>query len=303
MTILNNESDGDLEILITMSKYLLGKPPLHSDDIKNIFVPNGGDPKKLNNTILRWSQLGLFIKSGENLSLSEDFSSIKTSEFESAFPKKLCQLMFSEDNSPTEDFFKTGKNASDLTRGIAWMLCQDPLKFSQYLGGNFDDLQSKFLNPQCNDKTIVQNNTRWPILRRWASFLGFVTGTESKSFLDPTLAVERVLPDIFEDCKANIKQVEKRELLPLDVFIKQLAIKVSVFDGGTHRLRVSSIINEKELALPLKDVLSKTTSLALKRLEFRKKIKLVNISDAASSMSLDYENNSSQETYDYIEVN
>lgn len=303
MTILNNESDGDLEILIPLSKYLLGKSSQNSDDIKNIFAPNGVDPKKLNNTIQRWAQLGLFLKSDENLSLSEDFSSIKASEFESAFPKKLCRLIFSEENSPAEDFFKTGKNASDLTRGIAWMLCQDPLKFSQYLSGGFDDVQREFLIPQCNDKSIVQNNTRWPILRRWASFLGFLTGTESKSFLDPTLAVERVLPDIFEDCKANIKQVEKRELLPLDVFIKQLGIKVPVFDGGTHRLRVISIINHQELTLPLKDVLSKTTSLALKRLEFEKKIKLVNISDAGSSMSLDYENNSPPETYDYVEVN
>ena len=301
MSILN-KGDGELEILILLAEYLVKKQSQPLAEIYSVFTPDGVSKERLNQTISRWKQLGLFKKNSEILSLSSEFDSIQPKEFENFFPKNLCAIIFKDTNNPADKFFAEGTLASDLTRGIAWMMHQDPVHFSPSLSGGFDPAQEKFLIPQCGlENTIVTNDTRWTSLRRWAGTLGFLTGDASSIFLDPTLAIKRVIPDIFDECQLNLKEVKGEQLLPLTVFVNCLATKLPVLDQGKYFERVSQVINSRALAVPGKKNLTKAMSLALKNLD-KKIITLKEVADATSTMSIDYDHET-QINYDYIQLN
>ena len=91
----------------------------------------------------RWDQLGVIEQTGDEVCLSGDFDEVSILNFEHNFPQILRRQILLEKNNPKDQFFGQELNlASDFTRMAAWMMLQQPSKFS-LIFRKFDTLQTE----------------------------------------------------------------------------------------------------------------------------------------------------------------
>lgn len=163
------------------------------------------------------------------------------------------------------------KGQKNVAQALAWLLMQDPsnpLMFSQNQRGRIiGDLG------EGTGAYGLSNNSRFQNLIYWARFLGYsnwiaVDQNNTHILPDPTKAMLRRLPDIFTDSK---------KMRMMD-FITALGVSCSVLDQGTIRQEVESIARPDLRTEPR--TISRSTSLALRRLEARGEIKMEILSDA-----------------------
>lgn len=157
---------------------------------------------------------------------------------------------------------------------LAWFLCQDPTRplRLENVSGVVEEQQGK-------DAVSTYNLTNPDTFKNfiyWARHLGFAWRLGLDRFEgvvpDPTQAIRRHLP----------KLLGTGELVPLHVAIERLARELPVLEGGAARNVV-----EERMEAPFRrspDRLSRSTSLALTRLDDRKTMALEHHADARSTV-------------------
>lgn len=186
---------------------------------------------------------------------------------------------------------------------LAWFLMQNPLKPIAWDKNVLPDVE-RYVGDQCEAFELT-NKARFQNLIYWARFLGYAvklgftateqseeidpdenesqivdfSGTNTTAYVlpDPTAAIARHLPGIFR----------KESQLNVSDFKKAWALLLPVLEGGVIRKALEQQVGT-ELARQ-DHTFSRATSLALRRLEQRRIIKLLSLSDADMYV-LDYGN-------------
>ncbi|MSR09286.1 MAG: hypothetical protein EXR82_07115 [Gammaproteobacteria bacterium] len=156
-------------------------------------------------------------------------------------------------------------------RALAWFLCQDPAHPLSF-GTNYNLL----VNEDCGEEVSaygLTNQARFQNFVYWAAYLGFAWRLEvadQANFVmpDPTEALARHLRPILED----------KGRLPIAEALALLAQSCPVLEGGAARREVEERLTPAKQRQP--DALSKSTSLALERLEHQRLIHLHDADDA-----------------------
>ena len=286
MSILNPTSDGNVEILWSIAKFLSVKK---SQDVEKLRAKlRVDDPAydhgPVQNTIRKALQLGVFTVENDKIGLSKSFNTLTKSNFETEFPKHLRRQIFAKKNNPDEAFFRQEENiASDFTRMVAWSMLQKPSKFSLTFR-NFNTMQAELfrqLDVFSEEQEKFINDTRYTQLKRWCSILGLMQGRSGSEFLDATIAVRSELDDVISELIGMEKNEKGRTLYPIGPFLDKLSALLPVLDGGVYQQRIMRVARDGVLSFPDKGRVSQVLSLALIRLEQGALIRLVNLADAS----------------------
>ena len=165
---------------------------------------------------------------------------------------------------------------ASLPDAISWLLAQDPYSPLSFSGGSHAELIVRQLGQQDPLRTAIGNNQRFQNLAYWTRYLGFSErvslkiGSSSVDVVvpDPTEALARLLSEIFRG---------QREL-PIQVFMQRASELCPVLDGGTARAGLEDRLLDD--FVPKAGCLSRSTSLALFRLQARNVVRLEKPSDA-----------------------
>ncbi len=274
MGILNRPSDGLFNVLSIVYGTLTMKGSLSKEDLISACTPGIIDSTQLNNTLNRWTQLGLFVEEEGKLAVGGSFRIKKKTDFRQVMiglPKILRIILLHDTNN--ENFWDSeNSRAADFTRGISWLLAQDVYTFDSR---SFDVVQNLELAQIGINNRVLQNDTRWAGLRSWARYLGF--GWESKSFtIDPTMAIRESLDEVFQ----------KSKQMSIVAFVDSLSAVMPVIDGGTYRKKVEDNLLPVHWNKPRENWLSTSLSRALKRLHVSGQVKLEVRADAGEIRTL-----------------
>ncbi|MBH31962.1 MAG: hypothetical protein CMG71_08290 [Candidatus Marinimicrobia bacterium] len=273
MSILNTASDGLYNVLIVLCGVLDKEGGTEKDKLINI-CSNKEDASvlKIRQTLLRWTQLGLFVENNGvvdfgNHPNTNKINLRKKGEIMKYLPVFCRQFIFSEDNN--KNFWDSeNSKAADINRALSWILAQNIYNFSLHKNVEIQKIESKQLND--NKKRLVQNSTRLNGLKNWAPYLGF-TSTVNNMIVDPTRAIIQESEIIFEEGAEYV----------VNDFLRTLAGKLPVLDGGTYRQRVEEVLDPRHWQKPPSpEMLSTSLSRALWRLELAGIIELETRSDA-----------------------
>ncbi|MGN7610941.1 protein DpdG [Magnetococcales bacterium HHB-1] len=249
MTILNTASDGFFNVLIVLHRTLARHGPMKRDRLIALCALGAdGDTQRLNETLVRWTQLGLFKVSKEVIYALDDADK-KTEHL----PAICRRLLFSDENN--QNFWDNkGTLAADFTRALAFILAQDIYKEAFDSHSKVQALELRQIKD--TERRVLQNDVRWNGLRFWGDFLGFFWN-DQRRWPDPTMSIRDELPGIFSD----------RSELPAEDFIVQLSECIPVLDGGRYRQQVEEVLDAAEWqSLTRETLLSTSLSRALWRL-------------------------------------
>lgn len=249
MTILNIASDGFFNVLIVLHRTLVHYGPMNRDRLIALCVPGqDGDVRRLRETLLRWTQLGLFQESKDGKVTLE-----KHHKNTARLPRICRRLLLSKENN--ERFWDNDKTRSaDFTRALTFILCQDIYKHDFGVANDIQELERHQVREE--NRRILQNDVRWNGLRFWGDYLGFFW-VDERRWPDPTGAVRDELANVFGD---------QRELAAAD-FLARLAEQLPVLDGGHYRAEVEVILDPSEWHRSVRpDQLSTSLSRAVWRL-------------------------------------
>jgi hypothetical protein len=204
-----------------------------------------------------------------NMALTEELRNINPSpdDWQKTLRPILRQKMLYLDQAES---FKQ----SELPDALAWLLTQDP--FTPLLRSKGQHVENINTQLEENDplRLAIANDSRWQNLLYWGRYFGCVEWLEigNNKFVipDPSEAIILQLPIIF------VAETE----LPISKFIEQLGQACPVLESGEARENLEARILDKFKRQS--EHLSRSTSLALKRLELRGIIKTKAISDAKS---------------------
>ncbi len=174
-------------------------------------------------------------------------------------------------------FNKEFLEKDDFSLALTWLQTQNSIK-----NLDWSDSVTNIVNGDLNDDYLeldLTNNSRWQHFGYWCIYLGFATKVyiAEKTYLcpDPTEAINDEIKNIF----TKNKEIQIKE------FFLALSRVLPVLEYGSIRIKINESIREG-LQLP-EDTLSKSTSLALLRLERRNIIKLIHKADADSVLIQD----------------
>jgi len=270
-------SDGLFNVLVVLTRALVRLGPKPRDDLIKACGADLGllDSKQLNQTLTRWSELGLFNSDDGPVTLREPHRSRlgKTADSaETRLPMVARAIALAPENNAR--FWESEENRSaDFSRGLSWILAQDvyaidtssPPKIAALEGGQITDLS----------KRIFQNDTRWNGLRTWMTYLGFGHGGAQVT-VDPTEALRGALEDIFG----------QDESLPAPLFLERAAGVLPVLDGGVYRLAIEEVLNQASWPRPREGHVSTSLSRAIQRLDRGGSIAAERKSDTEAGISL-----------------
>lgn len=248
MTILNTASDGFFNVLIVLHRTVARGGPLERDQLlERCKTAPDADVQRLRQTLLRWTQLGLFQEQDNKIALAPGDRD----------PERLqarCrELLFLGDNN--QNFWDSeGTRAADFTRALAFVLAQN------IYAEDFDNLPAVQTMEQRQvyeeGQRVLQNDVRWNGLRFWGDYLGFFW-VDHRRWPDPTAAVREELPEVFGGALE----------LPAAEFMTRLAERLPVLDGGRYRVKVENALDPAAWHRPAQDnLLSTSLSRALWRL-------------------------------------
>ena len=249
MSILNIESDGKFNVLIVLHRTLATHGPMDKGRLIRLCSPGqDDDATRIRQTLLRWTQLGLF-KTTEN----DKFTLDKLDKDPERLPAICRRLLFSDENN--QRFWENeGTRAADFTRALAFILAQDIYVTEFGAHSKVQALEQR----QFRDETrrLLQNDVRWNGLRFWGDYLGFFW-VDQRRWPDPTAAIREELPVVFG----------KQSELSANDFMTRLGEHLPVLDGGRYRLEIEDVLDPTEWQPPVRpDLLSTSLSRALWRL-------------------------------------
>ena len=286
MTILNNTTDGLHPELIVLFKTVAHFKSIEYEDLVNLCLPKiavKNDTQirsRLRGALNTWIKLGLFNRIDDAIKLSNPFENIKKSEIDRAtreLPKVALDFaLITENTLPLWGVTANQGPTADFIRGSSWLLTQDiytlPTSFS-----DIDPLTAT----QSSNFMILGNDTRWTNLRFWMRYFGLATGGSSYFQVDPTIAIQSRLKEIFGDNKE----------LPAKDFLILLSEKLPILDFGKYRKEIEDKLATSVWRKPIANELSQSLSFGLRRLEFKGAIQLRGKSDTGSSYKLIGSNN------------
>jgi hypothetical protein len=277
MSVLNMPSDGMFNVLIVLTVALVRLGPKKRDELLKACGSDLSvvDPKHLNQTLTRWTELGLFAVEDGLITLREPHRSLlgKNGDVaESRLPRMARAIALSPDNN--RRFWESDENRSaDLSRGLSWILAQDVYQIDTGSHSKIAALEGDQVTDLA--KRIFQNDTRWNGLRTWMLYLGFARGG-AQITIDPTDAVRDVLPEIFG----------QEQSLPARIFAKRAATSLPVLDGGAYRLQIEEVLKETSWVGPRDGHVSTSLSRAIQRLDREGLIAAEQKSDSEGGISL-----------------
>ena len=277
MSILNQASDGLFNVLIVLVRALVRFGPKSREDLIIVCggAAEGFDTSQLNQTLNRWTELGLFSEDNGAVIIAEPHRSTlgkKVDDAEARLPKVARTVALLPENNMRFWESEEAKSA-DLSRGVAWMLAQDVYKLD-VKSDRLAELEGRQLVDSGTQK-IAQNNTRWNGLKTWMLYLGFARDGV-QWVVDPTQALRDALPDIFVSSKE----------LSAPAFVERAASVLPVLDGGAYRVQVEGALKESALPRLRAGLVSSSMSRALQRLDREGFVTLSNRSDTDGVVSL-----------------
>jgi hypothetical protein len=161
---------------------------------------------------------------------------------------------------------------SDVPDAISWLLVQDPFDPMLRKGGGHVERIVSQLGESDPLRTAIGNNSRYQNLLYWARYFGYAEwiGIKSGNIVvpDPSEAITCCLPSVFG---AELE-------LSIQNFVQRLGEACTVLEEGTSRRNLETRLAERYLRKERH--LSRSTSLALKRLHLRGVVALKATSDA-----------------------
>lgn len=279
MTILNHPSDGLPNVLIALSRALSLENSIEKDKLIELCSNNQADSiNKIKQTLLRWTQLGLFLEEDEKISFCPQLvekvtGRNKPDSITLHLPVVLRELIFREENN--QNFWdQTASKTADLTRALSWVLAQDIYTVPLDTAENVQKIEATQVKDPA--KRPIQNETRFNGLRFWAQLLGF-TWRSRTIMIDPTEAIR-------EECQVLFG---KNREYPVSDFLNSLATKLPVIDGGSYRKKVEEVLDPQYWRKPDKaETLSPSLSRALWRLDLSGVLVLETRADARTNRVL-----------------
>lgn len=274
MTIVNYANDGLYPELIVLVRTVAEIGPIDPEEL--VKVCSADTPTRIRGALSRWSQLGLFESQKDGIALSRRFAGKKRESLEmltDRLPGICRELILAPEHCLPLWGAEEAGIAADFVRGMAWLLAQDIYQFPSTWNDGAEAVEQRQVTGR---KTIIQNDVRWNGLRFWARYLGFATGDSATFLIDPTGAIEAELTTIFEE----------RTVMSASEFVGKLGQRLPVLDFGAYRKEVEAALNQDSWKQPPPHHLSMSLSLALRRLEFAKRISLEQQADAENALSL-----------------
>lgn len=275
MSIISNftAEPNRLEMVI---KYLKNtKKQYTKQELEDVFSPSNarGSSSVFREVYVVLESLGL-------LKIENDFIKLNLPKTKQSILLTIREALFDKDFLKKDDF----------SLALSWLQAQNSIE-----NLDWSDSVSNIVNSDLNDDYLeldLTNNSRWQHFGYWCVYLGFATKVyiAEKIYLcpDPTEAISHEIKTIFTKTKEmNIKG-----------FFLSLSTTLPVLEYGSIRKKINESIREG-LQLP-EDTLSKSTSLALLRLENRNIIKLIHKSDADSVLIQDDNNNKTISHIEYL---
>lgn len=209
------------------------------------------DPHKMIKAVIRQCiNMGLLIEEDSSVKLNPEIN------HKDSLPSIIGNLFLSSNNSENHDF----------ARVLAWYLAQDFYEAP----GDWRETETQ-LRQQVGGGLLELNDTRYGQFEDWSCYLGFCwRNSLSKKVVlvpDPTVYLRCNLKQLFNN------QVGKQ--IPLADFVNRLGEYCPVFETGQFREEIEQQIELREL-----NHLSNVTSIALRRLEDEKSVRLEKLSDA-----------------------
>lgn len=248
MTILNTASDGFFNVLIVLQRTVARDGSLERDQLLGrCKTAPDADDQRLRQTLLRWTQLGLFEEQDNKITLAAGDRDPER------LPTRCRELLFRADNN--QNFWDSeGTRAADFTRALAFVLAQDIYTADFETHASVQALEQGQIRDA--GRRILQNDVRWNGLRFWGDYLGFFW-VDHRRWPDPTAAVREELPAVFGTARE----------LPAAGFLDRLVGRLPVLDGGRWRVEVEQALDPATWQRPAQDkLLSTSLSRALWRL-------------------------------------
>ena len=273
MSLLNITNDGLPNVLVALHSTLLrSKKPILEQDLLDTVAPISivEDRGMVRNTLLRWTELGLFVLNDGLIAPRSKLSNKHATSLDIVtFTRRIaCRLALSEENNL--DLWAThGARAADWTRSLAWMMLQDAYRASF---DQFESQESKQITD--SERQLMRNSTRRLGLQYWAPFFGF--SRHPHSAIDPTIAVRDSLDEILEHGHG----VSARQ------FVAELSRVVPVLDGGRWQQEVLRYVDSRLLPRIQPGQLSSALSRALMNLWEGGELLLQKKSDIGDSITL-----------------
>ena len=272
-------------MVIVLYRTLLHEGPMSRDKLLSLVAPasvsEGGT--MASSSLRRWTELGLFEESDRDVRITTDGRPSRDKAVaEASLASTMRRLVLRPENNA--NFWDAeGSASADFTRAVAWILAQDVYRHA--FVGTSDVEVVEIAQVGGKERSLFQNDTRWPGFKAWAPFLGFGTlGRYPKSGVfqaDPTVAVRDSLDAVFG---------KTRELAVSD-FIGRLAEEVPVLDGGRYRVEVEAQLNRDAWEPPKELEVSTSLSRALIRLREAGVLRLEERSDSPARMELRLQGN------------
>ena len=232
-------------------------------DLARRVVPGAENVDQFNNLVRETKRLGLLVENdGEKTLTLADGVSKKQVSSRSDFLAYCRDILIPASGVPCP-----GNEAFPLA--LAWLLTRS-IGPSLTSGSEF---QVELRNDLSGDEIFeLTNASRSSMLEYWAHALGFAEWFEFRGSTyccpDPTRALMNCLSEV----------LAPRKQTPIRNVIESVAERLPVFETGHFRAEV-----ESRLKVPRDpESLSKSTSLALRRLELSGKVKLETLADAQS---------------------
>jgi hypothetical protein len=268
-------------VLLALRRALIAYGPQDEERLRQLCAPEVealGDPGMARRTLTRWTQLGVFEQTaGGRIALSAGVKAIEADDLK-GLRAALLRIVLADSNNPAlapevgegEEERIEQSRAGDFTLATAWLLAQDPFTFV-----STHPRVETLLAEQRVTVRLFSNNTRWNGFVEWATFLGVALYVSESLVLNPCLAVESALEEVFG---------AQREL-PQREFLARLADAVPVLDGGRYR-QIALKLSERPWHAFRENEVSPCLSLGLQTLVEKKILRLEPRSDAPQCMLL-----------------
>lgn len=214
------------------------------------------------NSLREARAVGLVTEDGDNLIVPTNARPESSQSEEEAFRARILRVL-------CDDALANDTGQSNVAPAMAWLLMQNPLRPVPWSENPLPMLTRQLSGGVNFD---LGNASRLQTLAYWARHLGFarlVGAGQVYIVPDPHDAISRLLPDVFDDDVA----------LRASEFRKRLAAHCPVLEDGAVRNRVEQQARE-DIVRSNPQRLSRSTSLALLRLEACGRIELEQRSDA-----------------------
>jgi hypothetical protein len=299
MSLLNRENDGMHSILLTLASTLADQAnkPVPRDDLIALCIPHasffdeGPMVRRVQATLRRWIDLGLFIEENGNIRLAVTLEKKESADSFCERLPTLCRLALDPNNGNPlwrNDGEKDTGPTADLCRSLAWCLAQN---IYTPLPSSWNELEP-LTNAQVEaGKFIFQNDTRWQGFKPWARFMGLATGSD-RLFFDPTVAVHSELGEVFGGYSE----------LPADAFMDALAQHLPVLDGGCYYREVTQALRPEQWSPPDPGCLSTALSFAIQCLTQQGVLRLETKADAGVRKTLVRQGGRIREQFTHIRL-